>query len=273
MVFPPDLPIWAASILFGFFGLAFGSFFNVLIYRVPLDLPIAFPASHCPLCKSPIRPWHNLPVIGWILLKGKCYDCKAPISIQYPLVELLTGLLGGAVIWLSPSTNGMVDWSIAAPLFWMTITLVPIAAVDFKHQLIPDTVHVGGAIIGFACAFLPGGMTWLDSLIGGVVAGGSLFVFAFIMGKLLKRDALGFGDVKLVATFGVIMGFGHALSALVAASFIALIVMIPWRFINKTDPDAPLAFGPFIGLMGPVMLLWGTHLQELYWNLVTKIAG
>jgi len=267
MLFPSDMPIWLISILFGLFGLAFGSFFNVLIYRVPLDLPIAFPASHCPLCKAPIRPWHNLPVLGWLMLGGKCKDCKAPISIQYPLVELLTGILGAGVIWLLPLTpEGSIDLALALPLFWMIITLVPIAAVDFPHQLIPDTVPVGGALIGIGVSFLPGRMEWYQSLLGGLIAGGGLFAFAWVMGKLLKKDALGFGDVKLLAALGTMMGWGNALAALIAASFLALLVMVPFRIIRKESQDAPLAFGPFIGIMGPIMFLWGESLQGMYWR-------
>jgi len=201
------------------------------------------------------------------MLGGKCKDCKAPISIQYPLVELLTGFLGAGVIWLLPLTpEGSIDLALALPLFWMTITLVPIAAVDFPHQLIPDTVPIGGALIGIGVSFLPGGMEWYQSLLGGLIAGGGLFAFAWVMGKLLKKDALGFGDVKLLAALGTMMGWGNALAALIAASFLALLVMVPFRIIRKESQESPLAFGPFIGIMGPIMFLWGESLQGMYWR-------
>jgi leader peptidase (prepilin peptidase)/N-methyltransferase len=265
----PEIPVWLGQWVFALFGLIFGSFFNVLIYRVPRDLPIAFPASHCPHCMSPIRLRHNIPVLGWLMLRGRCKDCRALISIQYPIVEAITGILAFCAVRLvHPDASELIDFARVLPVFWMMITLVPIAAVDFPYQLIPDTVPVGGLLIGVAVSFLPGGMDWQQSLIGIAAAGGGLFLFAFIMGKLLKRDAMGLGDVKLLAAFGAMMGWGHSVAAVIAASFLALVVMVPWRLIRKESNHEPLAFGPFIGVMGPVMFLWGDRIIAWYWNLL-----
>ena len=268
----PEIPVWFGQWIFAALGLALGSFFNVLIYRVPRDLPIAWPPSHCTTCGAHIRPWHNIPVFGWLMLRGRCKDCRSLISIQYPLVEGLCGLLGLAAVRLvNPDADSALNWALVIPMFWMMVTLVPIAAVDFPYQLIPDTVTVGGIVIGLLAVFLPSGIGWLQSLMGIGIAGGGLFVFAWVMGKILKRDALGFGDVKLLAGFGAIMGPSKALAAVIAASVLALLVMIPWRLIRKESSREPLAFGPFIGIMGPVFLLWGQLIMDWYWGLFSSL--
>ncbi|HSQ40894.1 MAG TPA: prepilin peptidase [Fibrobacteraceae bacterium] len=265
-----EFPAWIAQGLFAVLGLILGSFFNVLIYRVPRDLPIAFPPSHCPNCGARIRPWHNIPVLGWIWLRGRCHDCHTLISIQYPLVETLCGLLGFlSVRLLYPDATGMVDWARLLPLFWMLVTLVPIAAVDFPHHLIPDTVSFGGILLGLAVASLPGGLSWQQSLLGLAIAGGGLWGFSLIMSRLLGREAMGLGDVKLLAGFGAMLGWEMAVAALIGASFLALLVMIPWRMARGESNRAPLAFGPFIGLMGPIMLLQGDAIITAYWKFVS----
>lgn len=265
---PPEIPVWLGQWIFVAFGLIFGSFFNVLIYRVPRNLPIAFPPSHCTQCQAPIRPWHNIPVLGWLLLGGRCKDCRSLISIQYPMVEALCGLLAWAAVRLAhPDGNAMLDWATVIPLCWMIITLVPIAAVDFPYQLLPDTVTIGGILVGLAVSFLPGGLGWLDSLLGALIAGGSLWLFSFLVGKALGKDAMGFGDVKLLAGFGAMMGWPLAIGSVVAASFLALVVIIPYRSLRKESHHAPLPFGPFIGIMGPVMFLWGDSILTWYWGL------
>jgi len=264
----PEIPVFLAQWVFAVFGLVLGSFFNVLIYRVPRDLPIAFPPSHCTQCQAPIRPWHNIPVLGWLLLRGRCKDCHSLISIQYPLVEALCGILGWASLrLLHPDASQLVDWALALPMFWMLITLVPIAAVDFPYQLLPDTVTFGGILLGLAVCWIPGGIGWMHCLLGIAVAGGGLFVFSWIMGKILKRDAMGLGDIKLMAAFGAMMGPNRAVAALIGAAFLALVVMVPWRILHRQSNSEPLAFGPFIGLMGPVMLLWGDQLITGYFSL------
>lgn len=264
----PEIPVWLGQWIFVAFGLVFGSFFNVLIYRMPRNLPIAFPPSHCTQCQAPIRPWHNVPVLGWLMLGGRCKDCRSLISIQYPLVEALCGFLAWAAVRLAqPDGSAMLDWGLAIPMFWMMITLVPIAAIDFPYQLLPDTVTLGGILLGVAVSFLPGGLTWVESLIGMGIAGGGLWLFSFLIGKALGKEAMGFGDVKLLAGFGAMMGGALAIGAVVSASFLALVVIIPWRFIRKESHFAPLPFGPFIGVMGPVMFLWGKNIMDWYWGL------
>jgi len=268
MIPMPEIPVWFGQWIFVAFGLALGSFFNVLIYRVPRNLPIAWPPSHCTTCGACIRPWHNIPLFGWLMLRGRCKDCRSLISIQYPLVEGLCGLLGlVAVRLVNPNADAVLDWARVLPMFWMMITLVPICAVDFPYQLIPDTVTVGGIAFGFVAAFLPSGIGWQQSLIGFGVAGVGLFAFSWLIGKMLKRDAMGFGDVKLLAGFGAMMGPGKAIASVVAASFVALLIMVPWRLVRRESNREPLAFGPFIGIMGPVFLVWGNSILDWYLGL------
>lgn len=263
-----ETPVWLAQWILIPLGMIWGSFFNVLIYRVPRNLPIAWPPSSCPVCGSRIRPWHNIPVLGWVLLKGRCRDCRSLISMQYPVVEALCGFLAWMACWLvHPSAESMVNWNDTLAMFWLLITLVPIFAVDFPYQLIPDTVTLGGIVVGVVLWWIPGGVSWQEGLLGIAIAGGGLWIFGWGMGRWLHKDAMGFGDVKLLAGFGAIMGWSHALGALIGAAFLALCVMIPWRWLRRQSTHEPLPFGPFIGLMGPVFFLWGDSIFAWYFHL------
>lgn len=263
-------PVGLAWIFFPVVGACLASFFNVLIYRMPLGLSLVKPASHCPLCQHPIAWYHNVPVLGWIILRGRCAHCHAPISIRYPLVEALGGLLGFAAIWLThPLADANVEWVRALTLFWLLTTLIPIFAIDFEHLLLPDTVTLGGIVLGLALSFLPAGIGWLDSLLGIIFAGGGLYLVGFIAAKALHRDAMGFGDVKLLAGFGALLGAGWAGMAMIIGSFLALLVMVPYRFFHRhhAEQSAEIPFGPFLGLGAPIVFLWGRPLLDWYMGL------
>ncbi|NLB62634.1 MAG: prepilin peptidase [Fibrobacter sp.] len=259
------MDLWYISFVAALLGLAVGSFFNVLIYRVPRNMPISWPPSHCTQCGKSIRPRHNIPLLGWLLLRGKCANCQEKISIQYPLVELLCGVLGAASVWWVYGVYGSMPWYHLVAVFWLVLTIVPIATVDFKHQLIPDTTSLGGIAIGLILAFFNPQTTFLSSFLGAIIAGGSLFIFAQIMGRILGKAAMGFGDVKLLAALGAFMGWSHALAALVCASIVALLVILPWRFFKPSEEES-FAFGPFIALMGPIFYLYGHQIMDFYWN-------
>lgn len=261
------MELWYFSFIAGLMGLAVGSFFNVLIYRVPRNMPISWPPSHCTQCGKSIHPRHNIPLFGWIILRGKCANCHAPISIQYPLVELLCGILGASSVWWVSSVFPAAPWYHLVAVFWLILTIVPIAAVDFKHQLIPDTTTLGGVGLGLTLAFFNPDLGIGHSILGATLAGGGLWIFALLMARLLRKPALGMGDVKLVAALGAFMGWQYAWAALVGASFLALLVMLPWRKFKPATEEA-FAFGPFIAIMGPVFYLYGPQISAIYWNFV-----
>jgi len=251
----PAIFLWA---LFPVLGACFGSFFNVLIYRMPREMSIIKPASHCPNCKHKIPFWQNIPILSWLFLGGRCASCKESISIKYPIVEFLGMLLGFLAAFLA----GPSPWQDASlirgiSLFWLLTTLIPIFAIDFKHLLLPDTVSIGGVALGFAMSFFDGGIGILNSLIGIAVCGGGLFLFSVISSKIIKREGMGFGDVKLFAGFGAIMGAELSYISLIIGSFLALIVIAPYRIKAGKDMQAPLPFGPFLGLAAPISYLFG----------------
>jgi len=261
-------------ILFPILGVCCGSFFNVLIYRMPHNISIIKPASHCPICKHRIMPWQNIPILSWLFLGGKCANCKEPISIKYPLVEffgLQLGFLSAIIAEPSPWQDANMAESLR--LFWLMVTLIPIFAIDFKYLLLPDTVTVGGIALGFALSFFEGGIDWLDSLIGIVACGGGLFLFSFAISIMIKKEGMGFGDVKLFAGFGAIMGAELAYVALIIGSLLALAVIVPFRFIAKKDMTKPLPFGPFLGLGAPISYLFGYKILDTYMGVVDKLLS
>jgi leader peptidase (prepilin peptidase)/N-methyltransferase len=253
-----DIPAVFLWVLFAVLGVCVGSFFNVLIYRMPREMSIIKPASHCPDCKRKIPLWHNIPILSWLLLGGRCANCKKSISIKYPIVEFLGLSLGFAAAFIaepSPWQNANLIESIS--LFWLIVTLIPIFAIDFKYLLLPDTVTVGGILLGFALSFFEGSIGWLSSLIGIAVCGGGLFLFSVICSKILRKEGMGFGDVKLFAGFGALMGAELAYVSLIIGALLAIAVIAPYRFFAKKDMQSPLPFGPFLGLAAPISYLFG----------------
>lgn len=266
------IPLWYAVILAVIFGSCLGSFYNVIIYRMPRGLSLWKPPSFCPRCKKRIPIYYNLPVIGWLWLRGKSACCKEPISIQYPLVEALCGVLGGAAFLLANypwDWGGEVAWPQSLALFWLLLAAVPVIAVDCEFHLIPDSMSIGGIVVGILLSFFPGGITPLWSVLGAVFAGGGLFLFAFVMSKLLKKEAMGFGDIKLVAGYGALVGWLGAVEIIVLASVLGLLVMVPlrlWQKRTKHPEDGPgqIPFGPFLAIAAPVICKWGGPLLSAY---------
>jgi leader peptidase (prepilin peptidase)/N-methyltransferase len=251
-----------------------GSFFNVLIYRMPRGMSIVRPASHCPACKHKIVFWQNIPILSWLFLRGRCANCKEAISIKYPLVELLCLLLGFASAFLCEQ-NAWQDANLVKniSLFWLMVTLIPIFAIDFKFLLLPDTVTIGGILLGFALSFLDGGIGVLSSLIGIAACGGGLFLFTFLISKIIKKEGMGFGDIKLFAAFGAIMGTELSYMALIIGSALALMVIVPFRIFTGKNMHSPLPFGPFLGIAAPISFLFGTAIIDKYIWVIDKIIA
>ena len=237
-----EIPLWYWLIVFFGLGACVGSFYNVIVYRMPRGISLINPPSHCPLCKKRIPIRYNLPIVGWLWLRGKSACCKQPISIIYPIGEGLCGLLGALALYaaagfgtdfsrpvLSPEV-----WADAAALFWLLLGAYPVCAVDCKYKLIPDSISVGGIVAGLLISLVPGGITPLQSLIGAVVAGGGLYLLGWIATKVLKKDAMGFGDVKLLAGYGALMGVTGAVETLLVAALLGIVVMVPYGMLAKS---------------------------------------
>ena len=275
-----EIPLWYWLIVFFCVGACVGSFYNVIVYRMPRGISLINPPSHCPLCKKRIPIRYNLPIVGWLWLRGKSACCKQPISVIYPIGEALCGLLGALALYaavgfgtdftrpvLSPQT-----WANAAALFWLLLGAYPVCAVDCQYKLIPDSISVGGIVAGLLISLIPGGITPFQSLIGAVAAGGGLYLVGWIATKVLKKEAMGFGDVKLLAGYGALMGVTGAVETLIVAAVLGLLVMVPYGMIknrkaakdSNEEEGGQIPFGPFLAVAAPFMYLWGDLLIVLY---------
>ena len=265
-----EIPLWYWLIVLFGTGACVGSFYNVIVYRMPRGISLLNPPSHCPICKKRIPLRYNFPIVGWIWLRGKSACCKQPISIIYPIGEALCGLLGALALYAAAGfgadiTKPMLDpekWATAATLFWLLLGAYPVCAIDYKYKLIPDSISVGGIVAGLLISLIPGGVTPFQSLLGATVAGGGLYLLGWIATKLLKKDAMGFGDVKLLAGYGALMGLTCAVETLIVASLLGVILMVPYAKLmarkskaNKGRKNPPenedagqIPFGPFLAV-------------------------
>lgn len=281
-----EIPLWYWLIVFFCLGSCVGSFYNVIVYRMPRGISLLNPPSHCPLCKKRIPIRYNLPIVGWLWLRGKSACCKQPISVIYPIGEALCGLLGALALYAAVGFGtdfmrpvlALQAWANAAALFWLLLGAYPVCAVDCKYKLIPDSISVGGIVAGLLISLIPGGITPLQSLLGAVGAGGGLYLLGWIATKVLKKEAMGFGDVKLLAGYGALMGFTGAVETLIVAAVLGLLVMLPYGMItakkaNKNggennEESGQIPFGPFLAVAAPFMYLWGNQLVVLYLTYV-----
>jgi len=237
-------------------GLLVGSFLNVCIYRVPRHESIAWPASRCTECGRHLVWYENVPVLSWLLLRGRCRTCGAAISPMYPLVELTTAVVfaAGAMLY-GPS------WLLAVRLVF-GCGLVVLFAIDLRHRILPDAITLPGIAVGFvASCFLPPG--WLSSLIGLVAGGGILLAIAEAYYRVRDQQGLGMGDVKMLAMVGAFLGWPLMLLTLVFASFAGSIVGVTLIASGRGNLQAALPFGTFLAVgaifaaaAGDPILVW-----------------
>lgn len=249
-----------------FIGLAFGSFLNVVICRVPENKSIISPPSHCPLCQHKLDIWENIPVVSYIILLGKCRECKAPISIQYPLVELITGIFFTVVAW-------RFQFTVAALVFILfTAILIALSVIDFKTRLLPDVITLPSAVLAILLSFATlhpavgphWGITPLKAL-GGILAGaGPLAVIAFVYYKITGREGLGMGDIKLMILVGALLGPWNAFLTLFIGAITGTIAGLPTVMFNKEGRMTEIPFGPFLSAGAWIAALWGIDLFNWY---------
>lgn len=242
--------------LVGGLGAFVGSFLNVCIYRLPLGQTVLWGRSHCPLCARQIRAWENLPVISWIALRGRCAGCKAPISLQYPVIELVTGALFAGGAWLYG----------AAPLLVVRLifacAMVVLFMIDLQHRLLPNVITLPGILVGLACSlFLPPGVR--DAVIGAVVCSLLLFGMGELVSRVLGKEALGFGDVKMIAMMGAFLGWQMTLVALFLASFLGSAIGLVLVAITR-DRDYQIPLGSFLAIGALAAAAVGQPLLDWY---------
>ena len=241
----------------GLFGLVIGSFLNVCIYRLPRGKSVVFPPSACGSCQRELRWFENIPVVSWAVLGGKCARCQAPISIQYPLVELVTGLLFVATVAVTP-----ISLLLAARLLF-GCALIVLFAIDLEHQILPNAITLPGIVVGvlFALVGPPG---WRASLLGALIGGGVLYAIAAGYYYVRKEDGLGMGDVKMLAMIGAFLGWQQMLLTLVLASFAGAIVGVGVIALQRGTMKYALPFGTFLALGALASMLAGQPLIDWY---------
>jgi len=264
------------------FSLCIGSFLNVVVYRLPvmmriqveddyLDLlekepkerpvfNLSTPHSACPKCKSPIKPWQNIPVISYLWLKGKCANCKTSISARYPIVELTTGLLGLLVAYQFGTT-----WQTAVLLVF-TYFLVALTLIDMDEYLLPDSLTlplVWIALIANSFALF----TSLENAVYGAIAGYlSLWSIFWIFKLLTGKEGMGYGDFKLLAAIGALLGWQALPVVILLSSVVGAVVGILGIMIMGRDKNIPIPFGPYLAAAGFIAALWGNDITAAYFQ-------
>ncbi|MDP3038275.1 MAG: prepilin peptidase [Deltaproteobacteria bacterium] len=239
-------------------GCCLGSFLNVCIYRVPRGLSIVSPRSFCPVCQAPIRAYDNIPLLSYLLLRGKCRNCHGEIFWRYPLVEALTGGITLALFFKFGFSLSFFS------LLVFAAALIVITFIDLDHRIIPDVISLPGIAIGFLLAILGTSITVKESLIGILVGGGSLFVVAFVYETLTKREGMGGGDVKLLANNGAWLGWKSVLFSLFFASLLGTFIGGATMLIRKEGRHYAIPFGPFLALSALVYIFFGPQLINWY---------
>jgi len=239
-------------------GLIVGSFSNVCIYRIPRNESIIYPASHCPKCRSNISLKDNIPLLSFILLKGRCRNCKRKISIQYPIVELLTGLIY-LIIYL------IYGLSIQSLIYIiLSSALIIIAFIDLNQQIVPDVISLPGIVIGFIISFFVPYISFINSALGVVVGGGIILVIGIAGSVIFKKEAMGGGDVKLAAMIGAFLGWRYIIISLFLGFFLGALAGIILILSKIRSREDVVPFGPFIVLGSFITLLWGERIISWY---------
>lgn len=255
-------PLWFFVIYAGLVGLIVGSYLNVVIHRLPHQESTVLPRSRCPKCGAAIRARDNLPVVSWLLLRGRCRDCRAPISARYPLIELLSGaLFAGCVLRFGATASAA-----AAAVF--SAALVALAAIDVEHFLLPDKITLPGIALGLAAQPL---LAWGDlprALQGALFGAGLLLVMAGLWELLRGVEGMGLGDVKMLAMIGAFLGVNGVIVTLVFASLAGSAVGITLLARGSIELQGKLPFGFFLAAGGAIALFAGEPLARAYLGLL-----
>lgn len=244
---------WVAFV----FGMIIGSFLNVCIHRLPLSQSIVHPRSACPGCAHPIRAYDNIPVVSYLALRGRCRDCGMPIPWRYPLVELLSGAFAALAV-VKFGLSGQ-----AALIYLLVAALLVVTFIDIDHRIIPDVISLPGIPIGLAASFGLSDVSPLQSLIGILAGGGSLFLVAWGYQLATGREGMGGGDIKLLAMIGAFFGWPGVLFTIFTASLTGTLAGLSVILRQRGDMKLAVPFGPFLAIgaigyafIGPETLAW-----------------
>ncbi|MBN4054399.1 prepilin peptidase [Nitrospira defluvii] len=243
------------------FGLVFGSFINVCIYRLPREESIVLPASHCPSCNASIRWFENIPLISFVLLRGRCRSCRSVISWKYPLVEALHGF-GFLYILLQ---FGFSIQTVVYCLFFSSLVLVTF--IDLSHRIIPDFITLPGMAVGVIAAstvLAPGA---INSITGLILGGGLFYLVAVLSLAILKKEGMGGGDIKLIAMIGAFIGWRGMLLTIFLAACSGAVIGILLILIKGRSRAEPIPFGPFLALGAAISLFWENEILGWYFSI------
>jgi leader peptidase (prepilin peptidase)/N-methyltransferase len=254
-----------AAVLFG--GLI-GSFLNVCIHRLPLKESLLWPRSRCPGCAAMITWYDNLPVLSYVMLRGRCRACRRRISWRYPLVEILNAAGYGLIVW----RFGLSASAFTYLLLWSV--LIVISFIDLDHMIIPDRITIPGMVLGLVAGtlLLP---NWWDSLLGFLVGGGILYFMAWVSPYLFGKEGMGGGDIKLLAMIGAFLGWVPAILTIFLGSVVGSIVGITLMGVRAMNREArlsfdkPLPFGPFLSVGAVVAIFYGQQILAWYRHILS----
>jgi leader peptidase (prepilin peptidase)/N-methyltransferase len=276
------------SALAGIIGLMVGSFLNVVIYRLPIMMQrnwkkecmeylelsqaetpetepfnLAFPLSRCPNCNTPIKPHQNIPVISYLFLKGKCAQCRTPISSRYPIIEAFTAIASAIVAWhfgYAPQTV------FALVLTW---SLIALSGVDIDHQLLPDSITLPALWLGLFLSLFALFTDAHSSIIGAIAGYLALWTVYHLFRLVTGKEGMGYGDFKLLALFGAWLGWQSLPVIILLSSLVGSVIGIAMVVLVNRDHRIPIPFGPYLAMAGWIALLWGNDINQFY---LTKVG-
>ncbi len=246
----------AAALLF-VLGLLVGSFLNVCIYRLPRRESLNWPGSHCTSCDRPLSWYENIPLVSWLVLRGRCRTCHTPISPVYPIVEALTGLVFLTAFELYALTP------LLAVRLLFACAMIVLFVIDLQHRILPNVITVPGVVVGFAVSlWLPPG--WLSSSLGLLLGGGVLFSIGEVYYRTRGVEGMGMGDVKMLAMIGAFLGWPLMLLTLILATFSGAIVGLAMIVSGRGGAKAALPFGTFLAVGALVSAVVGQPIVDWY---------
>lgn len=238
-------------ILVAIAGLMIGSFLNVLILRTPIDQSISFPASHCMSCNTPLRAWHNVPLLSWLFLRGKCAFCGVKISIQYPLIELLTALIFVCAAWKLGITYQAFGIAMVFAL------LLALSVIDFRYKMVPDSINLSALTFAILSVTSWGG--FVTNFTNALLLAGGFSLLRFYLSYAIKKEAMGEADIMIAATMGAVLGIKLALVAV----FLSAVLALPALLLTRTEDEESeqLPFIPFLAIATWIVLMFDTEVS------------
>lgn len=255
-----SLNVWQTFSLL--LGLALGSFANVCIWRLPQGKSVISPTSYCPRCGTHIKFYDNIPILSYLLLKGKCRFCKGHIPLRYPIVEAVMGILSLALF---------IRYGLSYQYFLYLGffgSLLVITFIDLYHQIIPDEISLPGIVVGLLASLLPGEPSWIDSIFGILAGGLGLLVVAWTFQLLTGKEGMGGGDIKLLAMIGAWMGWKSLPLVVLISSVSGTLIGGGALILSKKDVGSRIPFGPFLALGAVIYFFFGAKLLSLYMGLL-----